>query len=129
MPLSLSRSAELWEEAIRIAQVYGDTAAFNEALSVFKSSYEHDTFVCQVAYNVVMNGDFCILQKFDGFEGAMNHALALGHYEDALDIAKRNLPDRIPEVHARHAMCLEDEGRFVEAEEHFILAGLLSWLG
>ena len=74
---------------------------------------------------MAMNGNFSILQKFDGLGGAVDHALALGQYEDALDIAQRNMPDRIPEVHARHAMCLEDERHCTEAEEHFILAGPL----
>lgn len=33
------------------------------------------------------------------------------------------MPEKLPEIHYKYAMVLEDDGKFKEAEEQFIKAG------
>jgi intraflagellar transport protein 172 len=38
-------------------------------------------------------------------------------------MAKVGMKSKLSDVHFKYAMTLEDDGKFEEAEEHFILAG------
>ncbi len=40
----------------------------------------------------------------------------------AFQLARTSMKTKLPEVHLKHAMYLEDEGRFKEAEEEFVNA-------
>ena len=64
-----------------------------------------------------------LTERFGLIDGAIDYALKAGLFSDALSIAEKHATERIPEVHLQHAMRLEDEGTFHEAEEHFIQAG------
>ena len=43
-------------------------------------------------------------------------------FEFAFDLAKTAMKNKMPEIHLKHAMYLEDEGKFKEAEAEFIRA-------
>ena len=44
-------------------------------------------------------------------------------FEFAFSIARIALRSKLPDIHLKHALYLEDEGKFDEAEEEFIAAG------
>ena len=46
----------------------------------------------------------------------------LSAFEFAFELAKTSAKDKLPEIHGKYAMFLEDEGRFNEAEIEFIKA-------
>ncbi len=48
--------------------------------------------------------------------------LAFSAFEFAFDLAKTAMKNKMPEIHLKHAMYLEDEGKFPEAEAEFIKA-------
>jgi len=43
-------------------------------------------------------------------------------FEFAFELAKIAMKDKLPEIHLKHAMYLEDEGRFADAEAEFVRA-------
>ena len=44
-------------------------------------------------------------------------------FEEAFKMAKLNAKHKVPDVHLKYALYLEDEQRYKEAEDHFIKAG------
>ena len=44
-------------------------------------------------------------------------------FEFAFELARTGMKNKLPDVHLKHAMFLEDEGEFKKAEEEFIKAG------
>ena len=44
-------------------------------------------------------------------------------FEFAFNIARISLRSKLPDIHLKHALYLEDEGKFDEAEGEFIAAG------
>lgn len=53
----------------------------------------------------------------------INYAIESGAFAHAFAIAEEGAPGRRAEVHLKYAMFLEDEGRFREAEQEFVIAG------
>ena len=43
-------------------------------------------------------------------------------FEFAFDLAKTAMKEKMPEIHLKYAMFLEDEGKFREAEAEFVKA-------
>lgn len=56
-------------------------------------------------------------------DGCLQLACEAGLFDWALEIVKYGNADQKKEVHYRHAMALEDAGRFSDAEKEFIKAG------
>ena len=54
---------------------------------------------------------------------AFNVLFVFSAFDFAFELAKNNAKDKLPEIHTKYAMYLEDEGRFGEAEQEFIRAG------
>jgi intraflagellar transport protein 172 len=44
-------------------------------------------------------------------------------FDFAFDLAKTSMKEKLPDIHLKYAMFLEDEGKFKEAEAEFIKAG------
>ena len=44
-------------------------------------------------------------------------------FEFAFDLARTAMKSKLPDIHLKYAMFLEDEGKFTEAEHEFIKAG------
>lgn len=64
-----------------------------------------------------------LLMRLNYLDPCLQLACEASLFEWALEIAKYGTVDQKKEVHYRHAMALEDEGRFVEAEKEFVQAG------
>ena len=43
-------------------------------------------------------------------------------FEFAFDLSRTTMKNKVPEIHLKHAMYLEDEGKFKDAEAQFIKA-------
>ena len=63
-----------------------------------------------------------LLTKFGLIEQAIDYATESGAFEHAFSLAQNSKKEKLPEVHLKYAMYLEDEGRFEEAEKEFIKA-------
>lgn len=50
-------------------------------------------------------------------------SLCVSAFDFAFDLARTSMKNKMPEIHLKHAMYLEDEGKFKEAEAEFIKAG------
>lgn len=44
-------------------------------------------------------------------------------FDFAFELAKTGLKSKTVDIHYKYAMALEDDGKFKEAEEHFVKAG------
>ena len=44
-------------------------------------------------------------------------------FEFAFDLSRTAMKSKLPDIHLKYAMFLEDEGKFSEAEKEFIQAG------
>lgn len=97
-----------WEDANRIAKQKGGADASNQVVFMW-------------ARSLPLEGAARLLTKLGQVDNAINYACDAGQYDFALDICR--LIDKSPDdVHLKIAMVLEDEGKFSEAENEFILA-------
>ena len=65
-----------------------------------------------------------MLRRTGLLEQAVDYAAESGAFQHAFQLASAaGLKTALPDIHLRYAMALEDEGRFVEAEQEFVLAG------
>ncbi|XP_033332650.1 intraflagellar transport protein Oseg2 [Megalopta genalis] len=104
------RSANMWEDALRVAkQNAGDNAAQQVALMWAR------TLAPELGARLLM--------RLGYLDGCLQLACEANIFDWGLEIAKYSTPEQKKEVHYRHAMALEDEGRFAEAEKEFINAG------
>uniref|UniRef100_A0A7S2RUI0 Intraflagellar transport protein n=1 Tax=Mucochytrium quahogii TaxID=96639 RepID=A0A7S2RUI0_9STRA len=101
---------DMWDEAIRVAKYHGGLAASR------KVAYQ---------WAKILGGEAGakLLTKLGLIEQAIDYAIETSSFQEALQLAKNSLPARVPEVHLKHALYLEDEERFTEAEGEFIKAG------
>eukprot|EP00755_Sulcionema_specki_P012297 Sspe_Gene.8302::Locus_2835_Transcript_1_1_Confidence_1.000_Length_5381::g.8302::m.8302/K19676/IFT172; intraflagellar transport protein 172 len=107
--VNMYRSAKLWEDAIRVAKVHGGPVPSRNVV---------------VAWALDLGGEqgSKLLTRFGMVEQAIEHCINRSLYDAAFDIAQRAMPTMVPQVHFKHAMFLEDEGHFKDAEEEFIKA-------
>ena len=82
----------------------------------------------QVAYAwaVGLGGDngAALLQQLGLAEAAVEYAIEVGAFAHAFQLAEGAAKGKLPEVHLKYAMYLEDSGRFEEAENEFLNAGV-----
>jgi len=107
--LNMYTANDKWEEAMRVAKYHGGVAASR------KVAY-------QWAKTLGGEAGAKLLTKLGLVEQAIDYAIEDGAFSDALELAKNSVPARVPDVHLKHALHLEDEERFGEAEKEFINA-------
>ena len=107
--VSMYRSNELWDDAIRVAKFHGGINACKRV-----------TIALLMAIGVVEGSKY--LTKHGLIDAAIEHATENGAYDMALELANNNLPKKLPEIYLKHALFLEDDERFREAEDEFIKA-------
>ncbi|KAL0271339.1 UNVERIFIED_CONTAM: hypothetical protein PYX00_008457 [Menopon gallinae] len=108
--VNMYRAADMWDEAYRIAKTNGGTDAGNQVAFVWAKSLGGDAAVKLLnRFNIL---DLCIAYCCENYQ-----------FEFAFELAKLSNSDKIPTIHYKYALALEDDGKFSEAEEHFIKAG------
>jgi len=107
--VNMYRANDLWDDAIRVAKLHGGVNASK------KVAY---------AWAVSLGGEAGakLLTKFGLIDQAIDYATESGAFEHAFALALASKKEKLPEVHLKYAMYLEDEGRFEEAEKEFIKA-------
>ncbi|XP_014675210.1 PREDICTED: intraflagellar transport protein 172 homolog [Priapulus caudatus] len=107
--VNMYRANDLWEDAYRVAKAQGGANAAK-----------------QVAYlwAKMLGGDSAVklLNKFGILEPAIDYATENGSFDFAFDLARISAKEKVPEIHLKYAMFLEDEGKFQEAEAQFTKA-------
>lgn len=64
-----------------------------------------------------------LLRRLNMGEGVVEYAMEIGAFNHAFQLAQLAAKNKLPDVHLKYAMFLEDSGRFVEAEGEFVAAG------
>jgi len=107
--VNMYRSNELWDDAIRVAKFYGGINACKRV-----------TIALLMAIGVVEGAKY--LTKHSLVEAAIEYAAENGSFDMAMELATQNMPKKLPELYLKHALFLEDDERFAEAEDKFIKA-------
>ena len=91
----------MWEDALRVAKVYGGVNASKQVA---------------YAWAVSLGGDegATLLRKLGLLEQAIDYATESGAFAQAFELAKAGAKQKLPDIHLKYAMFLEDEGRFQE---------------
>jgi len=107
--VNMYRSNEAWEDAFRVAKFHGGIAACKRV-----------TIALLMAVGVVEGSK--VLVKHGLVEAAIENAAENGAFDMAFELASHALPKKLADVHLKHALFLEDDEKFREAEEAFIAA-------
>lgn len=112
--VNMYRSNELWDDAIRVAKFYGGINACKRV-----------TMALLMSVGVVEGVKY--LSRHGLVEAAIDHATENGAFDMAFDMAYELPPPimqkKLPDIHLKHALFLEDDDRFQEAEEEFVKGG------
>lgn len=108
--VQMYRANGSWEDALRVAKMFGGAQASKQVA---------------YAWAVTLGGDegAQLLRKLGLLEAAIEYAVESGAFQQAFELTRAGAKHKLPEVHLKYAMFLEDEGRFQEAEAEFISAG------
>lgn len=107
--VNMYRSNEMWDDAIRVAKFYGGINACKRV-----------TIALLMAVGVREGAKY--LTKHGLVDAAIEHATENGAFDMAFELANINAPKKLPEIHLKHALFLEDEEKFADAEAEFIKA-------
>ena len=107
--VNMYRSNDMWDEAFHVAKFRGGQSAANRVA---------------YAWALSLGGEAGskLLSKLGLTEQAIDYAIDSGAFDHAFQLARSSLRSKLPDVHLKHALYLEDEGRFKEAEGEFIKA-------
>ncbi|GMH45662.1 hypothetical protein BSKO_13619 [Bryopsis sp. KO-2023] len=103
------RGANMWEDALRVAKNFGGADASRQVA---------------YAWGMSLGGDegAHLLKKLGLVDQAIDYGVESGAFSHAFQLARSCAKHKLPDIHLKYAMYLEDEGRFKEAEDEFINA-------
>ncbi|CAC5423828.1 IFT172 [Mytilus coruscus] len=107
--VNMYRSQDMWDEAHRVAKSAGGATAAKQVAYLWAKSLGGDSAVK-------------LLNKFGLVEAAIDYASENCAFEFAFELARLAMKNKLPDIHLKYAMYLEDEGKFQEAEDEFIKA-------
>lgn len=107
--VNMYRSNDMWDEAIRVAKVHGGAAASKRVA---------------YAWALALGGEAGakLLDKLGLIEPAIEYATDSGAFDHAFELARACCQKKVPEIHLKYALFLEDEEKFAEAEREFVTA-------
>ncbi|XP_034555797.1 intraflagellar transport protein 172 homolog [Notolabrus celidotus] len=108
--VQMYRGNNMWEEAYRVAKSHGGDGAQQKVAYMWARSLGGEAAVK-------------LLNKFSLLEYAIETASNNFSFDFAFDLARLSSKEKIPEIHLKQAIYLEDEGKFPEAEVEFVKAG------
>ncbi|XP_077991845.1 intraflagellar transport protein 172 homolog [Glandiceps talaboti] len=108
--VNMYRAHDMWDEAYRVAKAHGGITAAKQVAYLWAKSLGGDSAVK-------------LLNKFGLLEAAIDYAAENCAFEFAFDLARSGMKNKMTDIYLKHAMYLEDEGKFKEAEAEFIKAG------
>ncbi|XP_048583111.1 intraflagellar transport protein 172 homolog [Nematostella vectensis] len=107
--VNMYRTSDMWEEAYRVSKQSGGPNAAKQVAYLWAKSLGGDSAVK-------------LLTKFGLLEAAIDYAAENCAFEFAFDLARTSMKHKMPDIHLKYAMFLEDEGKYKEAEEQFVKA-------
>ena len=107
--VDMYRAHDMWEESLRVAKTNGTSKELGE-------------IAIKVAENMGAEKGTQFLLKNGLIEAAIDFEANQEHFEQAFTLANSHAKYKLPEVHLKYALHLEDENRLKEAEEEFIKA-------
>ncbi|XP_055005694.1 intraflagellar transport protein 172 homolog [Boleophthalmus pectinirostris] len=108
--INMYRAQSLWEEAHRIAKSHGGVNVQKQVALLWAQSLGGEAAVK-------------LLSRFNLLHYAIEFACDNLSFDFAFELASLAAKEKLPEVHLKSALCLEDEEKFTEAEAEFIKAG------
>lgn len=132
--VNMYRGNDLWEDAYRVAKFNGGVTAGNRVAYAWALSVGGEAgsklltkLVCTLSARPRCCASLCHFDiscvRFQGLVNeAITYAIETANFEHAFALARSSMKEKLPEVHLKHALFLEDEGRFKEAEAEFIAA-------
>ncbi|XP_075225811.1 intraflagellar transport protein Oseg2 [Lycorma delicatula] len=109
LAVKMYRSIDMWEDAHRIAKTCGGEQAGQQVAFLWAKSLGGDSAVK-------------LLNKFNLLEACIDYACDSYQFEFAFDLAKSGMKNKMPDIHYKYAMALEDDGKFQQAEDEFVKA-------
>lgn len=103
------RGVDMWEDAYRVAQAHGGPHSAKQVAFLWAKTLGGESAVK-------------LLNKFGILEQGIDYACESYQFEFAFELAKLAAQHKTDDIHYKCAMALEDEGKFGEAEKHFVKA-------
>ncbi|KAM4772549.1 intraflagellar transport protein 172 homolog [Rhinophrynus dorsalis] len=107
--VNMYRGADMWEEAHRVAKAHGGPNAHKHVVYLWAKSLGGEAAVK-------------LLTKFSMLDTAIDYAAENGVFEFAFELSRLAMKQKLPEIHFKYAIYLENEEKFTEAEAEFIKA-------
>ena len=111
--VEMYRSRDMWEEAIRVAKSNGTSKDLAEIAKKWAQTMDRDQGVK-------------LLTKLGLVDAAIDFVCDKKDFPEAFRLADASAKYKLPDVHLKYALHLEDEQRYKEAEENFIKANKTS---
>merc|ERR1719428_1133753 len=112
--MSMYRQLEKWDDAKRVAKVHGGKSSFEKMVL----AQAHATFKEHGA-----EAGAQLLAKHGLIEIAIDYAVEHSNFQHAFELATHSAKHKLPDIHLKKALALEDDEQFKLAEEEFIKAG------
>merc|ERR1719162_1346463 len=111
--MSMYRQLEKWEDAKRVAKVHGGKSSFEKVVL----AQAHATFKEHGA-----EAGAQLLAKHGLIEIAIEYAVEHSNFQHAFELATHSAKHKLPDIHLKKALALEDDEQFKLAEDEFIQA-------
>ena len=108
--VNMYRQLDMWEEAYRVGKTEGGDSAGKQVAFYWARTLRGEAAVK-------------LLNKFGLLEQCIDYACENALFDFAFDLAKLSMKKKVPDIHYKYAMTLEDDGKYAEAEKEFIDAG------
>jgi len=112
--MSMYRQLEKWEDAKRVAKVHGGKSSFEKVVL----AQAHATFKEKGA-----EAGAQLLATHGLIEIAIDYAVEHSNFQHAFELATHSAKHKLPDIHLKKALALEDDEQFPLAENEFIQAG------
>jgi intraflagellar transport protein 172 len=110
--VDMYQSRKMWEDCIRVCKSNATDRETVEIAKKWNKELGEQQFVD-------------MLKKMNLTDALIEYLADAKQFDEAFDIAKKNSKHKIPDVYLKKALYLEDQQKYKEAEENFILAGKL----
>jgi intraflagellar transport protein 172 len=111
--MSMYRQLEKWEDAKRVAKAHGGKQAFEKVVL----AQAHATFKESGA-----EAGAQLLAKHGLVEIAIDYAIEHSNFQHAFELAEHSAKHKIPDIHLKKALALEDDEQFKLAEDEYLKA-------
>ncbi|EPB77379.1 tetratricopeptide repeat protein [Ancylostoma ceylanicum] len=108
--INMYREKEMWTDAYRLARTEGGEQEQKQVALLWAKSLGGEAGVK-------------LLNKYGMLNEAIDHFSEIGTFDFAFELARLGAKERLPGVHMRMAVQMEEEGRLDQAAHHFIEAG------